>query len=208
MHWSLSVSNNTCVCQKRKIRMLTALTFTIFARVTWWRLFFNFREAYCLTFTNFDNHFTEITFISRRFSRSSIFIICRHPTPSDLDSPPALFQIAFTPSISECMLEFKYYQCFVVLVSLIIPHSHRECCCREHRVYFKCSLNAVPLWLYLIKVSRALHQSLSSGLSGFDWPCLLLFNVRWQTVEVSMPPPSLVLPPVLNMDAGTNGRQR
>lgn len=77
----------------------------------------------------------------------------------------------------------------MVLGTLIIPHSHWECCCREHRVYFKCSLNAVPLWLYLIKVSRALHQSLSSGLSGFDWPCLLLFNVRWQTVEVSMPPP-------------------
>lgn len=82
----------------------------------------------------------------------------------------------------------KYYQCFVVLGSLITPHSHRERCCREHRVYFKCSLNAVPLWLYLIKVSRARHQSLSSGLSGFDWPCLLLFNVRWQAVEVSMPP--------------------
>lgn len=39
--------------------------------------------------------------------------------------------------------------------------------------------------LYLIKVSRTVRQSLSLGLSGFDWPCLLPFNVKWQTEDVS-----------------------
>lgn len=38
-------------------------------------------------------------------------------------------------------------------------------------------------WLYLIKVRRTLHQS--PGLLGFDWPCLLPFNVKWQIEDVS-----------------------
>ena len=44
----------------------------------------------------------------------------------------------------------------------------------------------MAVWLYLIKVSRTLHQSLSPGLSGFDWPCLLPFNVKWQTEDMSI----------------------
>lgn len=39
--------------------------------------------------------------------------------------------------------------------------------------------------LYLIKVSRTLRQSRSPGLSGFDWLCLLPFNVKWQTEDMS-----------------------
>lgn len=190
-------------CVQVKIRMLTASTSMISVRATCSSAIDKLTVYPLLTFIITS----QKTPLCRCLSQSSVFIICRHPPPIHLDPPPALFQIVFTRSISECMLEFKYCQCFVVLGSLIIPHSHRECCCREHRVYFKCSLNAVPLWLYLIKVSQALHQSLSSGLSGFDWPCLFLFNVRWQTVEVSMPPPSLVFPQVLTMDEGTKGRQ-
>lgn len=47
----------------------------------------------------------------------------------------------------------------------------------------------MAVWLYLIKVARTLHQSLSPGLSGFDWPCLLSFNVKWQTEDMSIVPP-------------------
>lgn len=43
----------------------------------------------------------------------------------------------------------------------------------------------MAVWLYLIKVSQTLHQSLSLGLSEFDWPCLLPFNVKWQTEDMS-----------------------
>lgn len=51
----------------------------------------------------------------------------------------------------------------------------------------------MAVWLYLIKVSQTLHQSLSLGLSGFDWPCLLPFNVKWQTEDVSISCPLFFL---------------
>lgn len=40
--------------------------------------------------------------------------------------------------------------------------------------------------LYLIKVSQTLHQSFSFGLSGFLWLCLLPFNVKWHTEDMSI----------------------